>query len=204
VPLRVSSTALSALSPPASHHSLSRYNICTGQRCVCTFDTHLRRRIALCFDELGEVEAEKRIAREVIRQTRRSHPRTPPPQSTSASTRASRLASPSRTGRTPSGDTSSRASTTGMAQRPPSPAPGRDLVTPRGSLSRSQSFPPPPPLPPAHQSLAPTPSRPHPHEATPDRRRKEAVLKVRGAPTHHPLSRWSLSLDLPDPIPPPL
>jgi hypothetical protein len=158
----------------------------------------------MCLEELGEVEAEKKIAREVIKQALKAHPRQP------ATRQRERPPSPSLTGRTPSGtppretvvesqlDSSQNLFPVSLPAPVPStraapervaPSPARGSVTPRGSVSRSQSLPPAPP--PAHQSLSATPTRLLHHEATPDRRRKEAMLKVKGTPVRHPMSRWS-------------
>lgn len=143
----------------------------------------------MCFDEFTELETEKKIAKEVVKQALKDYPK-----------------KPMRTGRTPvrtpkkekngvigRRDSLDKEIAQDISTPPPTApvtphaSPSRALTTPRSSV---ESFIPPSALP-AHQPLVP-PRPPQHHDATPDRRRKEAILKVKGTPTHHPMSRWSL------------
>lgn len=149
----------------------------------------------MCFDEFTELETEKKIAKEVIKQALKDYPKKPlTPQRSSVLAGRSPARTPKKernqnqeVGQQDSlekeniGNTSTP-SRPALRTPPASPHPNlQDSVD--GFLPSSAIL--------AHQSFAP-PRPPLHHDATPDRRRKEAILRVKGTPTHHPMSRWSL------------
>lgn len=227
------------------------YNICNGQRCVCTFDTHFKRRISLCYDEFNEVEVEKKITKEVIKQANMDYPRKTSSNSTplrknSPKTTPNRqqINSPRIESNINQSSTPNRPDTPTRSQnvkkldlkekqqeikqekheeikeeerklelnleqlklehnrksldRPPLSIPTSSsysnvnipIIT-STSIPSSSNYQTPSSIP-ATQLITPPRSRINIHEVTPDRRRKEAIIKIKGKPVIQPMSRWSL------------
>ena len=193
-----------------------------GQRCVCSFDTHFKRRISLCYDEFDEVEVEKKITKEVMKQANLDYPRKSTTRITPTRKHSSK-GTPNRVedkqkhqtnnnspgykstpDRKISNETNENSFLTPLKSQQLHEIENKkeemelekEINEERISINNdhlSQKIPTPSiPAPTAVYLMTPPRSRVNIHEVTPDRRRKEAIIKIKGKPITHPMSRWSI------------
>jgi len=152
------------------------WNICRGRRCECTFDTHFRRRISLCYDEVQKAREDKQVARETVRRSTVAR---------SLEQKRARVAEIEKQVISSMKDGSFE-SIGNTDQNEKISLPEKESVDRDDESTNLLNMP-------AVSMFAPRSRRSSVvRELSPERIRKEARNKIKGPPSHDAFSRWSL------------